>query len=632
MTKYVYDIETNAVDFNDLPNTLKVIHCLAMVDLDTDEAFLFNDSKPGMMIAEGLEKLRKAELVVGQNIKGFDIPAIQVLYPDWRHEGKVRDTKIMSKTIYPHLRDLDFSYTRRKIPTFPLHLIGAHSLEAWGARMKEPKDDFSKRMRALGLDPWGELPEEYARERERYCVQDVRVNVKLYKLLTSRGFTDDAIDLEHDVWDILTRIRKRGVVFDTAAAIKLQSTLVSRKQTLVHELQSLIGPFYVRDGKTLVPKRDNKTRGYTAGAPLCKVKLVEFNPGSRQHIGNRLINLYGWKPKEFGKDGVPTCDEPILAALPYPPVELLLEYLMVDKRLGQLAEGNEAWLRHEKNGLIHGFIDHMGTVTSRMSHSKPNLGQVPASSAPYGHECRSLFKPRLGYVLVGCDADALELRCLAGEMAPWDGGAYIQTVLNGRKEDGTDMHTRNMQAIGLKKRDTAKTWFYAYIYGAGDYKLGCIIASEMDSPPTAQTTLSRMGKTSRENFQKNLPALGKLVEKVKSEAKSKGKIRGLDGRYHPARAEHSALNTRLQGAGAIFMKRALVIADRWMQDEGFIPGVEYEFVLNVHDEFQTEVLPEYAELVGCIQRAAIREAGRYYKFGCPLDGEYKIGASWAETH
>lgn len=627
-----FDIETNAVDFNDLPGTLKVITCLVIGDLNTGKTYRFNDKAGGQRISNGLDALRRAKLIVGQNIKGFDIPAIQVLYPDWKPLGKVRDTKIMSKTIFPHLKDLDFTITLKKNPKFPKHLIGTHRLESWGYRMGAYKDDFSSRMKALGLDPWGTLPPEYEKEREDYCEQDVVVNMKLYKLLTARGFSDDSIDLEHDVWDILERMHRRGVSFNEKKAHELHTTLVARKLEITRQLHEYFRPFYVKDGQQMVPKRDNAKTGYVAGAPLNKVKLVEFNPGSRQHIASRLIKLYGWKPKAFGNDGHPTVDETILSGLTFPPVELLKEYLLVDKRLGQLAEGRQAWLRKVVNGLIHGRVDHMGCVTSRMAHSDPNLGQVPASGAPYGHECRELFGPRAGYLQVGCDADALELRCLAGEMAPWDGGEYIKTVLEGRKEDGTDMHSRNQRAIELRKRDTAKTWFYAFIYGAGDLKLGLIIAEEMEKPPTKKTDLIRLGKTSRVNFEKNLPALGQLVKRVKAAARKNKRIRGIDGRFHPARSEHSALNTRLQGAGAIFMKRALVIADHDLQSSGLRPGIEYEWILNVHDEFQAEVLPQHAEFVGITCRAAIKKAGEYYNFGCPLDGEYKIGANWAETH
>lgn len=655
MARYAFDIETNAVDFNDLKSTLKTIHCLVMMDVDTEEVFRFNDKTSPKRIVWGLKRLAEADELIGQNIVGFDIPAIQVLYPWFKPKGKVTDTRVLSKLIYPDLRERDFAYAA-KHPEFPKQLIGQHSLEAWGHRLGDYKDDFSKRMEALGLDPWGTLPPEYEKEREDYCEQDVRVNVKQYRKFVGKGFSESSIELEHAVRAILNRQEAFGFMFDEEAAAKLYATLAARREELTRKLKEMFPPFFLSAGKHGGFKKDMRrferhpcgavrrkvkvgefVQGFyvetTKGAPYQPIKLVEFNPSSRDHIANRLQRVYGWKPGKFGEDGKPTVDEAVLDGLNYPPVEMLKEYLLVEKRIGQIAEGKQAWLKLVRNGRIHGRVDTMGAVTSRMSHDKPNVAQTPAVSSPYGKECRALFIVPHGTKLVGCDADALELRLLAGYMAKWDNGDYIRVVLNGRKEDGTDIHSRNRDAIGLKSRDAAKTWFYAFIYGAGDYKLGTIILSDMDgNKPKTKKAIVTLGKKSRANFMKNLPALGKLSSKVRDAAVKRKRIRGLDGRYHPVRSDHAALNTLLQGAGAIIMKRALVIADEEAQSNGWVPGVDYEWVANIHDELQAQVREDVAEEFGKMVRGAIIKAGEYYGFACPMDGEFKIGNNWAETH
>ena len=245
-----------------------------------------------------------------------------------------------------------------------------------------------------------------------------------------------------------------------------------------------------------------------------------------------------------------------------------------------------------------------------------------------------MFEARKGYVLVGCDAAALELRDLAGYMGRYDNGAYVKTVCEGKKEEGTEVHTVNRLALGLKSRDSAKTWFYAWAYGAGDWKLGAIC---LDDPAykgsgRSDEELVTIGKATRQKFQRNLPALGRLVDAVKLKAKTTKTLLGLDGRVLHVRAQHSALNTLLQSAGAVQMKMGLVILDRTLQDMGFKEGIDYEFVANVHDEWQIECKPDIADTVGATCVSSIVRAGEHFKFSCPLTGEYAVGNTWRDTH
>jgi DNA polymerase I-like protein with 3'-5' exonuclease and polymerase domains len=307
---------------------------------------------------------------------------------------------------------------------------------------------------------------------------------------------------------------------------------------------------------------------------------------------------------------------------------------MLSKRIGQLAEGSAAWLKLvEDDHRIHGYVNTIGTVTGRMTHSGPNVAQVPAVGAPYGAECRNLFKPRPGWKLVGCDASGLELRCLAHYMAKYDKGKYVKVILEG------DIHTENQHAAELPERSQAKRFIYAFLYGAGDELLGEITVSQEEimeaknngGNKAVKKLKIKHGKALRAKFLSKTPALKALKSRVEKVAKMRGTLKGLDGRDLKVRAIYSSLNTLLQSAGALVMKKALVIMDNEMMNK-YTPGKDYEFVGNIHDEVQIECRPEIAEDIGEIARIGIVKAGKEFGFRCPLDGEFKIGESWKETH
>jgi DNA polymerase I-like protein with 3'-5' exonuclease and polymerase domains len=278
-----------------------------------------------------------------------------------------------------------------------------------------------------------------------------------------------------------------------------------------------------------------------------------------------------------------------------------------------------------------------------MTHSNPNVAQVPKCGSPYGKECRSLFRATPGLAQVGCDAEGLELRLLGHYMAAYDGGAYADTVVNGKKEDGTDVHTVNQRAAGLNTRDSAKTLIYALLYGAGDFKLGTIVYNDFTETQKAKfnasdgarsnrdKALAKLGGARRKRLMDNLPALGKLTEAVKAKAKKTRKLRGIDGRILHVRSEHAALNTLLQSGGAVVMKKALVLLDDAIRSDKKLRG-KVAFVANVHDEFQMETQPELAETVGRLAADSIRLAGEHFNLRCPLAGDYAVGRNWAETH
>ena len=610
----VFDLETNG-----LLDVVDKIHCNMIYNTETKQLHRF-DPEVGLM-EDSVRMLMAADTLVGHNIIDYDIPVLKKLYPWFKPKGKVIDTLVWARLAFANIRATDFG--RFKKGTLPGNLIGSHKLEAYGYRLGNYKGDYGKDTDWQTWDP----------EMSEYCIQDVNVTNALYERCKFINVPQSAVDLEMAVQAIIVRQMHHGILFDYKKAVALCSEMMVKRDALRDDIRATFPPFYkpkYSNGKTFTPKRDNAALGYVAGAPCTQIQLVDFNPASNQHIYTMLIKKYGWEPLEFTeKSNEPKIDDEILGAMDYPEAKPLAEYKMLNKRIGQISEGKQAWLKYymEDTGRIHGYVNPMGTVTFRMSHSHPNIAQCPASYSPYGPECRSCFIVPKGYKLVGCDAAGLEARCLGHFLAPFDGGAYADMVINGKKEDGTDVHTVNAKVLKCS-RDDAKTWFYAFIYGAGNGKLGAILGKD-----------SKHGAASKAAFKKSLPALAKLLSAIEKAYKQRGHLLGIDGRKLQVRSIHAALNVVLQSAGALLMKKALVIADQNLQYYGLTnseTGVDgeyaYEFVANVHDEFQAEVLEELTDIVGEIFENSIRVAGEVFNWQCPLDAEYMVGDSWNETH
>ncbi len=283
---------------------------------------------------------------------------------------------------------------------------------------------------------------------------------------------------------------------------------------------------------------------------------------------------------------------------------LIAQFLLLQKRIAQI----DSWIdATEEDGRVHGFVIPNGAITGRMTHRNPNMAQVPSSHSPYGKECRACWIVEDKNILLGVDASGLEIRMLAHYMNDEE---YTNEILNG------DIHTANQQLAQLESRDKAKTFIYALMYGAGDEKLGKVVGGN-----TAD------GKRARQYFFDNKPSFKSLRDRVQR-ASAKKFLKGLDGRKLYVRNQHSALNTLLQGAGAIIMKKALVLLDETLK----LNAIQYKFVANIHDEWQIEVKESQSDFVGGLAVDSIIKAGEYFNLRCPLDGEYKIGDNWSETH
>lgn len=569
--KLIFDIEAD-----NLLDDVAQVWCIVARDVDTDEVYTFDP----ICIEEGLNLLNSAELLIGHNIIDYDLRVLRKLHGFKLLEGQqTLDTLVYSRTIWPDIKELDFKLVSKI--NFPQKLVGSHSLKAWGYRLGELKGDFGSDNQDFGT---------YTTEMLQYCVQDTKVTSELYQKILAKNFSQDALDLETELHTLLIGQQEYGFPFDAATAQKLYAELAQRRQDIEQELQDTFEPTIV----------ELKT----------KTKTIPFNPASRQQIADRLMKR-GWKPEAFTNTGEPKVDENILANIDMPEAQLLNEYLLLNKRIGQIATGKQAWLKMEKEGRLHGRVNHMGAVTSRCTHSNPNMAQVPSVGAPFGEECRSLFHAPSGYSLLGADASGLELRCLAHYMAAYDDGSYSHEVVSG------DVHTTNQEAAGLPTRSNAKTFIYGFLYGAGDEKIGKIIGKG-----------AKEGKRIKNKFLKQLPALKYLKDAVSSAADERGWIKGLDGRIIPIRHSHAALNTLLQSAGAIICKTWYVYIARAIKEA----NLDAQIVAFIHDEVQLVVKEGQEDETGRLIQQCMRDVQQHFNFRCQLDSEYKYGRNWADTH
>ena len=573
----VFDIETD-----DLKATK--VWCIVAQDVDTNEIFKFPPSK----LDDGVKLLQSADRLIGHNIIGFDVPMIKKFFDVDLTDKELLDTLVLSRLFNP---------TRE----------GGHSLEKWGYKLGLKKIEF-------------EDYQNYSAEMLNYCVRDVQLNTLVLKELKkeAKGFSKESVCLEHEVADIMKQQEKDGFKFNEMGANLLLAELRQEMQSIEDEVHETFQPKWV-DDKLVTPyvKKDGtlSKRGLTADEyerclntsnykPFMRKTLQEFNLGSRKQIGEYLTD-FGWKPERFTPTGQPIVDEKTLSEITHiHEANLIARFLLLQKRIAQI----ESWLESlQDDGRVHGFVIPNGAITGRMTHRNPNMAQVPSSSSPYGKECRSCWIVEEGNKLVGIDASGLELRMLAHYM---DDKEFINEIING------DIHTANQKLAKLESRDKAKTFIYALMYGAGDEKLGKVVGGNTSD-----------GKRARQYFFDNKPEFKSLRDRVQR-ASAKKYLKGIDGRKLYIRNNHAALNTLLQGAGAIIMKKALSLLDTKLK----LNTIDYKFVANIHDEWQVEVKESQAHFVGLRAVEAIIEAGEHFNLRCPLDGEYKIGDNWSETH
>ncbi len=485
----------------------------------------------------------------------FDAPVLNRLLGTKIKVNQVIDTLILSQLFNP-IRE-------------------GHSLKAWGERLGFPKGDV-------------ETFEVYTPDMLEYCKQDVNITHKLFNLLQeeSKGFSSYSIEVEHKVRVIIDQQKRNGFALDLPKAMGLFNKLKDEATSLEDWSVNNFDPTVV----------ELKT----------KTKYIPFNIGSRQQIADRLMKL-GWKPKKHTDKGNIIINEAVLDTIDMPEARKFSRFFLLQKRIAQIKSWIEAC--DDKDGRVHGSVMTLKTITGRMSHNSPNMAQIPAVRSPYGKECRDCWTVSNVHThsIVGTDASGLELRCLAHLM---NDTTFTDILLTG------DIHTHNMQMAGLTDRDQAKTFIYAFMYGAGASKIGQIVGAG-----------AKEGQMLIDKFLNSMPALKRVRDSV-TKAAGKGKIKGIDGRLLHIRSPHSALNTLIQGAGAVVCKVWLI----HMMTRIKVLGIDAKLVASIHDEYQFEVLNKDVPRFGQVTKDAMKDTEKELRMKCPLDNEWKVGRTWAQTH
>lgn len=599
-TWLVFDLESD-----NLYDSVTVIHCIVLYDIGRKQTFTYGPDH----IADALAHLATADVLIGHNIIFYDLPVLQKLH-SFAAKARIIDTLICTRLIWP--KELLYDLDLEQYSQVPPKLRGSASLKAWGWRLADHKIDFKDFS-------------VYSEEMLKYCVQDVEVTKKLWEHICKQHYSEAALKLEHDFALAINRQVRSGVPFDLDAAFDLVDVLRTREKELEDELKRVFPP--IKHSDWFTPKVNNKTRGYVKGVPFEKIRVEEFNPGSRQQIADRLAKKYGWKPEKTTEKGNPILDDDVLETLPFPEAKPLAEYMLIKKRLGQIADGNNAWIKlfNNESGCIHGDLITNGCITGRCAHRNPNMGQVPASYSPYGKECRNLFHAPYGWDLIGIDAKALELRCLAGYLALWDNGEYASLVVNPE----VDIHTYNQEQFGVASRDISKRLLYGMLYGCGAAKAGTII----DPDEKDELLLRQLGSNAINSFMKGVPALKKLKQQIDETIGSRGYLRGLDRRILHCRSAFKGLNVLLQSAGAILMKQVVVFTHRNIeQNLGLVYGQDWQQLLMVHDEIQIACHPEHTDKIREQAMMAFPQAQEFFGFNCLIEGDSRVGKTWADTH
>jgi hypothetical protein len=696
-------------------------------------------ANPTGPVSKGYQFFADASLTVFHNGCDFDYRALRRFGPkdiDWSQVVQ-RDTYVAAKLVWPYDVLMGPDYERAKRGEMPMRLLKSHSLKAWGYRLGENKDDYQGDYDKFPIeyDEAGKdinAEERYARRWEEwnpymavYGMQDIPPMIKLWKMIEQRiGWVDPkpgqlvwspfTFEYEHEYATILAEQQEFGIRIDMDKLVALEADLKNTRAKIEKKLYETFGDFWLggkvvtpganrnvfrkdlpdvtiprvseKTGKTLEPYVGPPMERYSTDGPYTPITRVRYNPSSREHLALRLQGVFGWKPKKFGSTGKPTVDESVLeeipeAVLPKDIRQLILDYFVVNKTLGMVAQGTQAWANKvEVDGRIHGRMDSAGAVTRRTTHSSPNLSQVPSIAhkkivhddgtkeeitlyglaGRYGYECRALFAADEGWELTGVDATALELITLGHYLVPFDSGAFRDRVC----DPSRDPHQEHADLIysvskfAITRSDT-KTATYLYIYGGSAYKLSLAVTVEEDEivdllqyrglPMLLRSLAKRFdddfvaklddaqkarivkARKIIVGFEEGIPGIKDLKEGI-SGAAEKGWLKGMDGSKLHVRKAHAALNTILQSAGAMICKIWKVLMHRKMRALGFIHGVDYKQLLDVHDEVQWTHKPGLGPIIIKIALDAIKEAGALLGLRGVCRTAGVTGLNWAETH
>lgn len=696
---------------NDLLPGLNRLHCAVAIDLNTGEVHAWRPWE----IPDAVAFLGSCDLIVGHNWLDYDDRALDRLYPGWRTNPRQRvwDTLAACRVIWPADTLLASDMKLKARGLLPGHLLKSHSLKAWGCRTGDHKSDYTG-----GFDAFSE-------EMFSYMIQDGHSGKTLFKLqLKTIGWErygvvpkpdtyvwpeDCFYETEFPVCRIIRKQEECGIGFDRPKAIQFSRELMNAKADLEEQLVAKFGSWY-QGGDVVTPLKSQERKrpdlpsvtikrfgkngkplkdyvgppfeSYTEGAPYQPIEMVTYSPSSRHHLGQRLKEVYGWQPKDINKDGSAKVDETVLEEIPESvlPADLrkvILHSFVISKTLAMVSTGRQSWLKHsEKDGSIHGRMITAGAISGRGTHMDPNLSQIPAGhedgdhtpilgvEGGFGQECRELFIARAeaGFEeLTGMDASALEFILLGHYLYPFDGGKFMERVC----DPSRDPHSEHAALTGLTRRDT-KTVGYAYIYGAGSFKIGLSLDLEdgevedllrYKSLPALLSARSRMLEAMQERdgrkppvlddrgkarlakghmvkmkFENGIEGLKDLKEAITQAATSRLWLKGLDGRKLFIRKPHAALNQLLQGGGAQACKRWMHRLEQRMELEGLHWGTHQRQVVWPHDEFQKEHRKGLGDDIGKLAQETIRLTGQELGLKGEFRAEYKTGTNWRQTH
>lgn len=595
------DIETDSL-------AATKIHCIVCKDIDTNEIYTFTPTN----LTEFKSFSDRVTHWIGHNFLSFDAPVLNRLAGTSISTGSITDTLILSQMDKP---DREVPEGMKDLPKEKR--TGAHSLQAWGMRMGDYKIDFHDFS-------------HFSQEMLDYCIQDVNLCHSVYNFLMKRisKFTDQSVRMEHTIRMLIDKQQNNGFAFDCERAVGLYAEIQDEQrkcETEVHEAMKAlpvckreVNLSYKKDGTLAKRCIDPIGDADVIGGDYSAIEWQEFNLGSRQQIARHLM-LRGWKPMKHTDKGSIIVDESVLEDVDIYEAQLIARYLKLQKISAMV----DNWINHynHETGCIHGKVMTLGANTNRMTHHSPNIAQTPSckhdketgeivygAAGDYFADCRRLFTARSDdRVLVGCDASGLELRCLAQQL---NTPHFTAEVIDG------DVHTANQKMAGLPTRNDAKTFIYALIYGGGPAKIGSIVGGGF-----------KEGKRMIDMYLSKLPAL-KALRNHFDTLQPNARVKAIDGRLLNIRSNHSALNTLLQGMGAIICKYWLIEIYKLAT----MKKLDFILVGAIHDEYQFDVHKDHAVEFGEITRTAIKNVEKLLNMNCPLDSEYKVGNNWAETH
>lgn len=599
-------------EFNGLEPT--IAWCMVAREVETGREFRFGGHQGLYPERTRIRKMfSAAERIVFHNGCKFDCPKLEELgivdRSFYRHKNW--DTLVLSQLLWP---DRPWG----------------HSVEKWAAyygwEQKVENEDWS----------------EYTDHMMERCASDARIQSKIYsKLMEEWGSWDWSLAcrIEHRIAEILYQQEKVGWKFRYQRAQKLVEWLESEMGRVENEIQPMLGMYYSTKGKPIeqpflksgkISKRvgDWFNDPTVVGGPFQKIQWHSISLSQREKLQDRLMEM-GWEPTAYTDKGSPklTPDKqpcPNLYKIDTELGEKLSHYFLCAHRKGQI----EGWVENTRyDGRVPSVAIGNSTNTGRMAHRI--IVNVPKASDKVflGKEMRDLFTHEDGYILVGWDAEGLEMRVLAHYMNDPD---FTHALISGSKEDKTDIHNLMLSASNglIPDRDTSKGCLYAMIYGAGDAKLGW----------TAGYTkqCSEYGKKIREAWNSRFPKLAEFVQQV-TKAAERGWVKAIDGRKVWMRRDeksrvmaHKGLNTLIQSTGSIIVK-TIICCLREAVDK---KGLEAYNVTIYHDEDIAEVVVDEQQLETYRQlcHEATKKTEKLYGIRCPLEIEVNTGHSWGEVH